>query len=182
MIKFTLKLLLPLLLLITNSTFAGVIITDLTEDTYITYQGYDWTWASSVNTTLNSVTVFGETTEAEENRFEDANFHAGWMEIVTPELEVLFRELTIELFTKANGDFIHSVTYWNSIYTHVDAIDFDTRLGAKNDDSDSDTDYFETFYVRTAVVPAVAQVPEPTTLFIFAAGLLGFTLRKRNAK
>ena len=190
MIKFTLKLLFPLLLLISNSAIAGLITTDLTRDTYITYEGYDWTWTSTVNTTLYKDSVFGDRTDTKENRFEDANFHAGWMEIV-PELETLFKALTIDLFTKTNGDFIHSLSYWNSIYTEVNASDFNLRLGAKNDNQ-SDTDYYDTFYVRASVaqVPeptiyvraSVAQVPEPTTLFIFGAGLLGFAIRKRKIK
>lgn len=189
MIKFTLKLLLPLLLVISNSAFAGLITTELTKDTYITYQGYDWTWASTVNTTLYTDSIFGhpaDTPAPEENRFEDASFHDGWMEITNsanhPNLLALFSELLLSDFTnKDSGALIHSLSYWNSIYTDVNPDDFNYRSGAKNDEFDSFTMNFDTFYVR-ASLPEAAQVPEPTTLFIFAAGLVGFALRKRNAK
>ncbi|AWB58980.1 PEP-CTERM sorting domain-containing protein [Colwellia sp. Arc7-D] len=182
MIKFTLKLLFPLLLLISNSAIAGLITTDLTRDTYITYKGYDWTWASTINTTLYSDSAFGEEEDPEENTFKDADFHAGWMVIVGIELEGLFGELKLTNFTKTNGDFIHSLSYWNSIYTEVFAGGFAYRIGAKNDEKDSETRTYDTFYVRSSVAQAPAVVPEPTTLFIFGAGLLGFALRKRKIK
>jgi len=67
-------------------------------------------------------------------------------------------------------------------FVHVDISDFESgsKSGVKTVEGSSDENY-ETFYVR-ASLPEAAQVPEPTTLFIFAAGLVGFALRKRNAK
>jgi len=113
MIKFTLKLLLPLLLVISNSAFAGLITTDLTKDTYITYQGYDWTWASPVNTSIYKGT---DPTHNEyvTNVFEDPSFHAGWMFIEGSKLKELFLQLTLADFQR-NGEIVQSVAYWNSI-------------------------------------------------------------------
>jgi hypothetical protein len=176
MIKFTLKFFIPVLMLVSSSSFAGLITTDLAEGTYITHEGYDWTWASKVNVTN---VVDGFTGNQILNTFEDAGSHAGWMEIVNtatdPDLERLFLELTLSLFTDVNGESIHSAAYWNSTYTDVDHGSFALRSGQKNDDAGSLTAYFETFYVR--VTPS--QVPEPSTIMIFAIALIALSSRKR---
>jgi hypothetical protein len=174
MIKFTFKLLIAALLLVSSSSFAGYIATDLTEDTYITYGGYDWTWAAPVNTT-NFEGINPANNEWVTNVFEDPTVHDGWGFIEGSELELLFSELTIEHFKRVtDGTIIQSAAYWNSHFTHVDEVNFDDRSGLKEVDGHT-FNYYETFYVRSAV----AKVPEPTTLFIFAAGLFGFALRKR---
>lgn len=167
-------------MLASSSAIAGLITTELSEDTYISYGGYDWTWASPVNVTNYELYDFNNGKRV--NEFKSADFHTGWMEIVNtnsnPDLERLFLELELSNFTSNNGFIINSVSYWNTIITEVDVDQFGERLGKKNDLGNEQYFNYETFYVRASV----AKVPEPTTLFIFAAGLLGFTLRKRNAK
>jgi hypothetical protein len=186
--KYSYKLITALLLIVSSATFAGYIETDLTEDTYITYGGYDWTWASSVSTTtfegIDPATNLFVT-----NIFEDPSVHAGWMFVEGIKLESLFAELTFANF-QTNGMIIQSAAYWNSDFVHVDSFNFDDRTGIKTRDG-SVRNYYETFYVRASIAQKVvrfsmaqtpAVVPEPTTLFIFAAGLVGFALRKRKIK
>ena len=179
MIKSASKLLCLFLFLLSSSAYSGAITTDLTEDTYFTYGGYDWTWASSVNVTNYDLFVFGQ--GAISNTFEDASFHNGWMEIVNsiehPMLEQLFSELTLANFTDGN-DIIHSAGYWNSTFITVDEDQFANRKGQKNPNDLTSDFHFETFYVRASVT----SVPEPTTLLIFGAGLLGLGIRKKIAK
>lgn len=169
MIKFTIKYFIALCFLASSQVFAGYITTDLTEDTYITYKGYDWTWASSVNATL-----FSGLNPADdqwvENVFQDPTAHEGWMAIVDAEIKAIFAELTLEQFQK-NGQVIQSAAYWNSHFVHVDVANFNERAGIKG----GGAEYFETFYVR---VSTPANVPEPSTLLIFAFGLLGLSVRK----
>lgn len=182
MIKHTFKSLIAFFLLISSSASAGLITTELTEDTYISIGGYDWTWASPVNVSDYDFFDFGNGQVT--NTFKDSNFHSGWMDIVNtpndPLLEQLFLGLTLADFTDKNGDIIHSVAYWNTDFTDVNADQFDRRAGKKNNMANSPSFFFETFYVRASVAPA--SVPEPTTLFILSAGLIGFALRKRNSK
>ena len=182
MIKFTSKLLCSFLLLLSSSSFAGFITTDLAEDTYITYGGYDWTWASSVN---SSNFEYKNTADGEliTNILEDPTAHAGWMFIQGAELETLFAQLTLSQF-QVNGEIIQSAAYWNSHLIHVDVEDFGFKSGVKVADN-SLLNFSETFYVRAslpALVLPAASVPEPTTLFIFGAALLGFGIRKRCNK
>jgi hypothetical protein len=179
MIKYSFKLITILFLLVTSSAFAGYIETDLTEDTYITYGGYDWTWASPVNTSVYKSTDFSQSYE---NIFKDADSRTGWMTFISgSDLDNIFRELTLVDFTN-NGRIIHSAQYWNSFFTEVDSNNFHRRKGVKLGDSASVFNDYETFYVRSSVAQAPAVVPEPTTLFIFGAGLLGFAIRKRKIK
>ncbi|MFT6418133.1 MAG: hypothetical protein ACJAVU_000339 [Cognaticolwellia sp.] len=192
MIKNLFKLITTLFLLVSNCSFAGFITTDLTEDTYITYKGYDWTWASSVNvTTYDLVDFFTE--EKVKNIFEDASVHQGWMSFSAgSDLDFIFQEIVFDDFLDGNKKVIQSFAYWNSYFIDVDkefndgtpllkTTMFNQRRGAK-DDNDNGFENFETFYVRASVAQAPAVVPEPTTLFIFGAGLLGFALRKRKIK
>lgn len=176
MIKFTLKLLLPFLLLVSSSAFAGLITSDLTEDDYITYNGIDWAWASPIN-----VTPYYS------NLLMAPEFHDGWRYATEEELNILRTELTIADFTRTDAFgvtyYVEAVEYWNTELTSVD-IDVDDFNSGKINSMltlNMPTEWdFETFYVRAT--NANANVPEPTTLFIFAAGLLGFAIRKRSAK
>jgi hypothetical protein len=173
MIKFTLKVVLAILLIISSNVFAGYITSDLTKDTYISHSGYDWTWAAPINTTnyegLNSEN------EWVMNVFEDASVHTGWMFIEGAELELLFSQLTLADF-QINGLVIQSVAYWNSEFTHVDIFDFLNKSGVKSADGGV-FDYYETFYVRASV--ASVDVPEPSTLMSFTLGLIALVSKKK---
>jgi hypothetical protein len=135
------------------------------KNSYITHVGYDWTWASPVNTTkyegIDPVTNLFVT-----NLFKDPNAHAGWLFIEGNELEGLFSTLTLADF-KRNGGVIQLEAYWNSYFTHIDTFNFNSRLGIKSLEG-SVVNYYETFYVRVATT----KVPEPTSLLILAAALL----------
>ena len=188
MIKLITRYIVALSLFTSIQAVAGYITTDLTEDTYITYKGFDWTWASSVNiTNYEEVDFF--TSSVITNTFEDNSAHSGWMSFEAgSDLDIIFQELTLFDFVKGDT-IIHSFSYWNSYFTEVDDIFkqgsaafnpvlFGRRLGEKDDTVGINTRDFETFYVRASV----ASVPEPTTLLIFGAGLLGLGIRKKIAK
>jgi hypothetical protein len=196
MIKYTFKLITALFLLVSSSAIAGLIDTELTKDDYITYQGIDWAWASPVN-----VTPYYS------NILKAPEYHAGWRYATDIELNILRSEITLDYFTRVDSSglsyYVEAFEYWNTELTgiNIDIDDFNNKKINSMLTVDIQTEWdYETFYVRNAILPsavrnsivpsavrnsiapAVAQVPEPTTLFIFAAGLLGFTLRKRNAK
>ncbi len=174
MIKFTFKLLIATLLLVSSSSFAGLITTDLTEDNFISYKGMDWAWASPVNVTPYYTNILMA-----------PEFHTGWRYATVAELNILRlnSEEILDLFTRidssGNTYYKHAVEYWNTELDYIDVDDFESlkinSLLTSNPQLKWD---YETFYVRASV----AKVPEPTTLFIFAAGLFGFALRKRMTK
>ena len=180
MIKLIKKFVFPLFFLISSSSFAGL-MQDLPESTYYSDGVYDWTWASPVNVTTQVVVGGGFGGGAGfTNTFEDADFHAGWMdfdEFNNPDIYALFEALTLSNFTRGDGSIIQSAAYWNTNYTYVNEDKFSTRLGKKNDVLGI-TDSFETFYVR--VTPS--DVPEPSTIMIFAIALIALSLRKRAIK
>ncbi|SEK95661.1 PEP-CTERM protein-sorting domain-containing protein [Colwellia chukchiensis] len=165
------------LLLVSKFTVAGYITTDLSEDTYITYQNYDWTWASPVNSTFFEG-VNPSNNEYVKNEFQDPTAHAGWMFIQGSELEALFAQLTIDLFKRADGSIIHSAAYWNSHFTHVDEGDFDFKFGIKRTDTLA-FDYYETFYVRATPANLPTTVPEPSSVFILALGLFAMVAQRQ---
>jgi hypothetical protein len=189
MIKSTLKFISVLCFFLTSNVFAGYIATDLTEDTYITYKGYDWTWASSVNVTNYEKSDFF-TGEIVSNTFEDASVHSGWLSFTTgSDLDVIFQELTLSDFMR-NNTAVQSFAYWNSFFDAVDPVfdeghanfnplEFALRSGMKDDTGDFENN--ETFYVRASIAPTIS-VPEPTTLLILAIGLLGVVIRQKIAK
>lgn len=191
MIKFILKFISALCLLISSHSYAGYIQTDLADGTFITYKGYDWTWASSVNVT-NYRKVDFYTSEETVNTFEDATVHAGWMSFTEgSSLDAIFQELTLADFMGSNNQIVHSIAYWNSYFTDIDDVFkaahssynplyFAFRSGMKNDSGTFETD--ETFYVRVTPPAQPITVPEPTTLLIFGATLIGFSLRQRMSK
>jgi len=171
MIKSILKVLFSLVLFTSNQAYAGLMTANLSENSYITYGGYDWTWASPVNTTkfegIDPATHLFVT-----NLFKDPSAHAGWFFIEGNELEGLFSTLTLADFQR-NGRVIQSAAYWNSHFTHIDTVNFNSRSGIKSLKG-SVVNYYDTFYVRVATI----KVPEPTSLLILAAALLGFIRRK----
>lgn len=178
MMKSTLKLLIPTLMLLASSAFADIIKTDLTENDYITYQGIDWTWASPVN-----VSSFYN------NELKAPTFHTGWRYATQEELDILRLELTLANFTRIDASgaayYVESVQYWNTVLSDVDSEDFVSKKInselAPNFKKPTEWD-FETFYVRVTPPAQPITVPEPTTLLIFGATLIGFSLRQRMTK
>ena len=171
MIKFISKVSLFIFVVFSMSSQAGLIETDLTTKNYITYKNIDWAWASPV-----SIETFGS------NILKAADTHEGWRSIDEEELFILQNELTIADFT-AKDEFgveyiIQAVEYWNTYFTHVDQANFEADKISLNmvTDSGSSLRFYETFYVRDV------QVPEPSTIMIFAIALIALSMRKRVAK
>ncbi|MBA6352297.1 PEP-CTERM sorting domain-containing protein [Colwellia sp. BRX9-1] len=179
MIKFAFKLIVPFLLLFSSISFAGYIKTDLANDTYITYKGYDWTWAAPISTT-NFSGIDPTTDEWVDNIFEDPTVHLGWMAIIDNDIKQLFTELTLGDFQR-NGEIIQSVAYWNSHFVHVDTGDFTVKVGIKGADGYVYEEN-DTFYVRNIASRPILPVPEPSTIMIFAIALIALSLRKRAIK
>jgi len=190
MIKLISKFLVVLSFITASVANAGLITSDLTEDTYITYNDIDWTWASPVNvTTWGTNTLYGP------------EQHAGWRYASLDELNVLRYTLKLAAFTKkdANGNdtYIQSVSYWNDVFVSItEDIDpasslsvdnFNAGMISSNPDYYSDglfgdVNFWERFYVRDIADRVTAQVPEPSTIMIFAIALIALSLRKRAIK
>jgi hypothetical protein len=159
---------------ISQQAIAGIITADLPENTYISYAGYDWTWASPVSST--EYVFDGDST----NILQDPDFHMGWMFIVGENLTTLFDDLSLSDFTDFNNDYIQSAAYWNSHFTHVDPNDFSSGDYYNSSMVVFPDIYanFETFYVRVAV----NSIPEPLTIIIFTLGLITLTIRAFHLK
>jgi len=189
MIKSILSLLVVCFLLVSSASFAGPILceTDVAPDPtpcldagnvssefYITKGNFDWVWASFVNTQF----TFG-INELKLPTFAGRNWK--FAESVA-ELEALM-QLTLPDFTRADNSIIEATKYWN---TKIHGVNTDNLSNKEISSSwvagDHDFFYYDTFYVRASTASLPINVPEPTTLFIFAAGLLGFTMRKRMKK
>jgi hypothetical protein len=189
MIKFISKFLVVLSIITAGVANAGIITTDLTEDTYITSNDIDWTWASPINvTTRGNNTLYGP------------DFHMGWRYATDIELQYLKDTLTLSDFAKkdalgnvvkdslGNVVYINSIEYWNTDLTTLIAGDIDNF---NNDAIKSQLSitmpelftqwYFETFYVRNTVT-GNTQVPEPSTFMIFAIALIALSIKKRMVK
>ncbi|MEH6385598.1 MAG: PEP-CTERM sorting domain-containing protein [Colwellia sp.] len=176
MIKLIIKVVFPVFFLISSSAFAGLITTDLAEDTYVTYGGYDWTWASPVNSENYNGALPGETNVL----YGPSSFNRNWQFIEGNTLQALFSELTLDLFKKTDGSLITSIVYWNSFFTDTTESNFYFKSSVWVDDSAmSFFRQFDTFYVRNIADRPTAQVPEPSTLMIFAIALIALSLRKR---
>ena len=109
MSKFTKIVILWVALVCVNQARAGLILTDLTEDNYITHENLQWAWASPVNSEYFN----------NQNRLYAPDLHAGWRFATDEELNVLKFELTLADFTRPDGTYIHAVEYWNSDYDNV---------------------------------------------------------------
>lgn len=166
MIKFTKLVFVVLLFIQSNATFATLITSDLTADTYVSNNGIDWTWASPVNAEFFST-----------NQLMAPSFHAGWRYATAEELSYLVNFMSIDDFTRADGSLIHSAEYWNTVYTHVDKSNFE-NAEISSMWNNSFNRYFETVYVRASQTTPVS-VPEPTNIAIFGLGLIVLAFRKK---
>jgi hypothetical protein len=187
MIKLITKILVALSIFAASLANAGLITTDLTEDAYITYNNIDWTWASPVNTaSWGTNTLYGP------------ELHAGWRYASLTELDVIRSTLTLSAFTKKdeqnNDVYIQSVEYWNDVFISLtEDVNPESSVSITNfiggyissdptyyvNSGLGEVNYFERFYVRDIADRPTAQVPEPSTLMIFAIALIALSLRKR---
>jgi len=165
MIKFTQWLFATILFIQSGVASATLITTDLADDTYITVNGIDWTWASSVNSE-----IFGS------NQLMAPSFH-GWRFATEEEITFLKTSLTLADFTRDDGTYIHSTDYWNTQMFDINTLNFiDDAVSSQWVPEGAFNSYFETFYVRAA---QTTPVPEPTSIAIFGLGLIALVCRKK---
>ena len=199
MIKFLLKLSIICSFAFSAISHSALITSDLTEDYYFSYQGFDFAWASSANSERTYLAGL------DSNTLLAADFHDGW-EFAAPEtLGLLTSNFTgtelLEKFTRSDGSYKHAFEFWN---THFDEVVPDVgtdNIIAKDIKSDwswsipdgevfdelsdmekffqhleiqnTDGTAYDTFYVRKT------PVPEPSTLLIFAIALIALASKKR---
>lgn len=189
MIKFITTFLVVLSFFAVSVANATLITDDLSEDTYITHNNIDWTWASPVNqATWGTNTLYGP------------SLHTGWRYASLSELDYLRNTLTLSAFTKqdagGNDVYIHSVQYWNDIFLSITqtidpvsspSID-NFRDGYISSDPDyysnfgSDVGHWDRFYVRDIANRPIATVPEPSTIMVFTIAVIALSIRKRAIK
>lgn len=167
--KLLLASITAVMLMFSTSSNAGL-MTELTEDTYITSNGLDWTWASRWGT--------GSTAAPEQ-----PTFHVGWRYATTQELDYLFENL-VNLFLNS-GSPIESTAFWNDeIQVGVDQGDLSggyIMSGANimsygNGLICTGTAPCDTFYVRERV-----EVPAPASIALWALALVALrSVRKKT--
>ncbi len=194
MIKFAVNILIAFVFLSFFSVSQATPITNLTQDeldaydytnaedhlldsllgvNYINYKGYDWAWVSPVN--LED--YYGQ------NTLYAPELHQNWQFADPTLLNILKTELTLADFTDSNGNTIHAAQFFNSDFHYVDEDNFDPEPLISSEWISPDAfmasffGQFETFYVRNASEPNPA--PEPSTLMIFALGLIALASKKR---
>jgi hypothetical protein len=125
-----------------------------------------------------------------------------------PTIEEIFLGITgaelLAEFTR-NGEFVHAFEYWNSFFdtpenglnlgnkevasawgwsipsgTDIDALSFSEKQNLDFEINDLDTGY-DTFYIRSSQVQGngPTPVPEPTTILIFALGLIALVCKNK---
>jgi hypothetical protein len=173
----------------------------VSQDSYITYddpntgKSWDIAWASDVNSEL-----YFDVNNTYNTLFS-ANTQIGWttMPVINGRLEIFSgwsNPDILELFRVGTSDiFTNAFEYWNSLYdTPFDVNDALTR-GMRSEMTLTLNDFIDptainytpdqgsynaltvnnTFYFRDATV----SVPEPSTLMIFALGLIALASKKR---
>ena len=189
--------------LVFSSSSNATLITDsalLTSDNYVTYAGngvtIDFAWASLVN-----VEYWGDPDLDTTNRLYAPELHQGWGYASADDLDILLTNFTLDDFSNGDGTYIQAVSFWNSIFDdivlrlNIGGVDmvFDGNLldyapgkvssywiSAGVDGSNVIGGGNETFYVRKTFTQNPPQpVPEPSTLMIFALGLIALASKKR---
>lgn len=156
----------------------------------------DWAWASSTSVEFIYLTeielINGVETEISvlDNHFSAPDTITGWRVASTDEFNYFLNNIFLSDFTKTSGDYITAHNFWNTNDIGVDSIDFSNRDITSSWVKDSTLDYnqglepdmhwFDTFYARTHV--DTQPVPEPSTLMIFALGLIALASKKKLSK
>lgn len=180
----------------------------LTTDDYIVYNydgvDYDIVWASNVNSekwytdrAYNFNTLFAPSYYA----------NSGWAyagEDDIPDLLTIFSGLSgseVESLFKSNNTYVNAFSHWNSIFDEVtnnndilnknirstwswfapdsdiDSMDLEEKKLQRTNISATSGTTYDTFYVRKT--NSLIPVPEPSTLIIFALGLIALVSKKR---
>jgi len=181
MIKLLLKIYIISLLFVVSSAQATLITGSLTEDNYISYKGIDFAWVSPVSYQFY---YQNELFAPDALRVAD-----GWRYATDEELTIIMQELTLDDFTAYDQFnvkyYIQAVEYWNTELTNIDIDDFELgKINSNWEISGTLKWDFETFYVRSSNVGnnGSTPVPEPSTLMIFALGLIALACKKRLFK
>lgn len=174
---------------------------DLLNVKFITLGGWDFVWASPVNiqeyVSNVSNTLYAPTVQ---KNWDFAENHLD-------ALDILINQLTITNFINPDNDvIIQGTEYFNSTFDYVDVDDFDQKRStftSADDPFGFMTEQSDTFFVRNVadrpdpanpdepeapVFPDSPEaedpvtVPEPTSLMIFALGLIALSVRVRLAK
>ena len=171
MIKLILKFSIICSFVFSGLSQAGVITTDLTEDNYIVHEdsGLDIAWVSPIS--------FNFYYENELFSPDALHLDGGWRYATDEEL-IVISSLTLEDFIGYNAQnemfYKHAVEYWNTVETGIDIDDFEAGKINSNWEASGTAKWdYETFYVRAT------DVPEPSTLFIFAIALIAIAGRKK---
>jgi hypothetical protein len=143
---------------------------DLQGINYITYQGYDWAWVSPVNIE-----------EFAGNVLYAPEVQGNWQFADKGLLNILKTELALADFTNDEGEYIHAAQYFNSVFVHIDEINFISGY-VSSEWTEPGAFYesffggFETFYVRNSFsvqsAPIPSTIPEPLTSLIFVLSLI----------
>jgi hypothetical protein len=173
---------------------------DLLNVKFITLGGWDFVWASPVN--------IQEYEEILTNTLYAPSVQKNWDFAVNhlDALDILINQITITHFINPTDDsIIQGTEYFNSDFHYVNEDDFDQRTYEFTPaDADPLTKAFEQqselFFVRNVAdrpdapnpdepeapgLPGAGDpvtVPEPTSLMIFALGLIALSVRVRLAK
>jgi len=159
---------------------SSVDIDDAIDPVYVTYANLDWAWVSPVNEQFwgcpadivdaENYLVTVLTNSGCDNQLLAPEYREGWRYATSAELDILYNQLGFLAFMPTQNTLIQAASYWNTSFTHVDTNDF---IGAYIK-SEWGNGSYETFYVRDS-----QQVPEPSTLMIFALGLITLVSRKK---
>jgi len=159
-------------------------IDDATYQTYVVYDDRDWAWVSPVNAQFydchqeidnpeNYLTTVLDNSGCV-NQLLAPQYRDGWRFATESELDIIFNVLTLNSFYDFENDmFIQAAEYWNTNYLNIDYLNFQSN---KISGEWSDNKVFETFYIRDH---DSKPVPEPSTLMIFALGLIALASRKK---
>ncbi|GEM_PF-1670248 len=210
MIKFIQRFLIVLSFITVGAANATLITEDLTEDNYVTIGQLDWAWASVINTNgvaLNEIYAPADVFDPALNvtwRYAEDDELSAFIALILDNTDHYLDLFTLkdEFGNTLKDDqnrvqYKHAIPFWNSAYEDVysgsggnvdnfKAGDIKSNVsiyqgvpGSFNPFAPVPTDwYFETFYVRNTQ----AQVPEPSTIMIFAIALIALSMRKRTAK
>lgn len=193
---------------VSQSTILPLDTTSITSEDYIVYNyagvDYDIVWASNVNTqrwytdrSYNFNTLFAP------SFYENSRWaYAGEDDI--PDLLTIFSGLSgaeVESLFIINNNYVHAFSHWNSVFDDVinnnDILNKDIKSTWSwfapepdinlNDMSEKKLQRteilstsgatYDTFYVRKTNSPVL--VPEPSTLIIFALGIMMLVSKRR---
>ena len=169
----------------------ATLITDsdlITDEHYITVNDIDFAWVSPVNVEIWS---FGDY----QNILHAPKLHDGWDYATDAEIQMLLDNAPLSAFLKDDGTYRNAVQFWNTLFDDVvyynfadtpieDSSNLENYLSGKVKsewtvgDMFADTASYETFYVRRNIDSA-NPIPEPTSILIFALGILLLSVRNK---